>query len=838
MSEKKKPRLLILEKDESIRNQAFKALEQSGWEVVCRDVSKEALLELDQSKASPFALFISSYKLPLMEGDNILKKARSISPMTQRMLLVPADHSDILIRAINKAGIHACITYPFTDTDLVERARTCFEQFSRAMKRSRLKRVTVHQNKQMFTIAQKLKKKDEALKSQINEKKAQKMMLEKDLPQEALSLSAILDRHEVPATRESFEKHFFRVKKFIQSSFNQAADQGGLDPVTPGNLSPISQIGGLVAEPVSREDPENEPTPQDTGQRGVIRHILETAIPLLDHPDFAGTASGSGDLEPDNIDQDMEPEQESELGLNKTVQVSISQDRIQALIKKIKPPEPSDPLTLESLLDLLRDKGVTYGIIEDQKLESWIKEGALGEEILAAQGSEPDPGRNASIQYHFETAYTNPGKILDDGSIDFRQRGDIPFVRKGDLLAVKSPCRKALPGINIAGEPIPVEEVEDPELLAEANTTLSEDGLSLYAALDGQPHLDALGNVTVNPELVIDGDVDFETGNIDFKGNILVKGAVKEGFVIKGVSLTAQEIEGSRVDITGDLCVSSGITDAKISAQGNIHAKFINQCEIGCFGDLVIQKEIIDSSIAVSGAVENSSGHIITSKIAAKAGIEAGNVGTDASKPATLKVGVDEHADHLIQQIDRALEESKTRLKDMKEKIKTIEEQDQDLYGLITQKAQEQEQARNEIKNLKDAMADMKQKSDMAGIAKAKAAVNKLSRTADEAEKELDRIFTVQDESAKQIDNLKQAVERIELANKKKVLDKKQIGKYSSDTQALARIDIHKTLIQGTLVQGPNASLSPRENLSRCRIEEILVQTEGQQYHEMGISDL
>ena len=38
------------------------------------------------------------------------------------------------------------------------------------------------------------------------------------------------------------------------------------------------------------------------------------------------------------------------------------------------------------------------------------------------------------------------------------------------------------------------------------------------------------------------------------------------------------------------------------------------------FGDLIIQREIIDSTVAISGACQNSAGHIISSKIAAKVG--------------------------------------------------------------------------------------------------------------------------------------------------------------------------------------------------------------------------
>ncbi|WP_022667584.1 flagellar assembly protein A [Desulfospira joergensenii] len=830
MSEKKKPRLLILEKDEQIRTHARDILEQAGWDVLCKDVSKEALIELKKSKASPFALFISSYKLPLMEGDDIMQKAKAISPMTQRMLMVPADQTDILISAINKAGIHACITYPFMDTDLVDQARTCLQQFLGSMKRKQLKRVTVHQNKQMFQIAQKLRKKDGLLKNLINEKKAKKRLLQTDLPKGIRTLSARLEQHDIPMTCESFEAEFVRLKDHIRDGFNKAASKAGLDPVKEGSLN-------IQIE--SEQEPASDPESHTTGTDG-IKKILETAFSSLEKvPEKIAPLSqeeGSGEMDTeDNGTDPIDPAN----SLEEIVEITISEDQTQAFIKKLKIPDPPSKLTLSSLLDLLREKNVTYGLIGSSRLESWILESLpQDEKIQVAAGTPPDKGQDGSILYHFRTDYTNPGKILEDGSIDFRERGGIPYVSEGDLLAVKTPPREGKTGVTISGNPIPVDEVLDPVFNAEANTTLSEDGLSIYAALDGQPHVDALGSITVNPELVIEGDVDFQTGNIDFKGNINVKGMIKEGFTIKGVNLTAQEIEGSQVDITGDLCISSGITDANISVQGNIHAKFINNSKIACFGDLVIQKEIIDSSIATSGECQNSTGLIIASKIAAKAGIEAGRIGTDTSKPAVIKIGVDEHADMLTREIDKVLETSMARLKDLKENIQSIEEQDQELYGIVSQKAQEQEKANNEIKTLGEAMVEMKKASDISGLSTAKTRIKKLADIVEKAEKELDRIFTLQDGYAKQIENLKQGVERLELANKNMVKKKKRIREFSSETTSLARVTVQKTISQDTIIQGPNASLTLRNDQSRCRIEETLTQEEGQQYYEMNILDL
>ena len=171
MTEPPKPKILILEGNETIRDHARNILAKEGWDVHCENVSKQALLLLKGSKSSPFNLFISSFKLPKMEGDDILKNAKAISPMTQRMLMVPADKPDMVIRAINKGGINSCIIYPFKDEDLVNQAKNCLVQFRVSMEYQKLKMVTARQNKQLFQIAKKLKKKTRPVKNSLEKKK-------------------------------------------------------------------------------------------------------------------------------------------------------------------------------------------------------------------------------------------------------------------------------------------------------------------------------------------------------------------------------------------------------------------------------------------------------------------------------------------------------------------------------------------------------------------------------------------------------------------------------------------------------------------------------------------
>ena len=46
-----------------------------------------------------------------------------------------------------------------------------------------------------------------------------------------------------------------------------------------------------------------------------------------------------------------------------------------------------------------------------------------GEEVLVvAKAKLPVHSRDGVVTYHFKSEYTNPGRVREDGSIDFRER--------------------------------------------------------------------------------------------------------------------------------------------------------------------------------------------------------------------------------------------------------------------------------------------------------------------------------------------------------------------------------------------------------------------------------
>ncbi len=97
--------------------------------------------------------------MPKMKGDEILKNAKNMVPDTQRILIAENTELETLVGAINKGGIHKCLMLPFQDEDLLRQVKFCCNQYDTNKKLKNLRRVTQHQNKQLFKIASNFKKK-------------------------------------------------------------------------------------------------------------------------------------------------------------------------------------------------------------------------------------------------------------------------------------------------------------------------------------------------------------------------------------------------------------------------------------------------------------------------------------------------------------------------------------------------------------------------------------------------------------------------------------------------------------------------------------------------------
>ncbi|WP_139786718.1 DUF342 domain-containing protein [Desulfamplus magnetovallimortis] len=526
--------------------------------------------------------------------------------------------------------------------------------------------------------------------------------------------------------------------------------------------------------------------------------------------------------------------------LDQYLELTVSNDKIEAFIRKKKELK-SEIVNLSSLLYFLKKKRITYGIISDEEIEKWLMEStpeADEKPFVIARGVKPIAGQDGSVNYLFRTDYTNPGKIMKDGSIDFRDKGDMPYVNKDTLLAIKTPFKEGISGVDVFGIKIMPQEPFDPPFTSGNGTIISEDKLQITSAANGQPHVDIMGNITVNDELVIKGDVDLKTGNVIFKGNIVVNGIIKEGMTVKGINLTAKEIEGATIDLKGDLNVANGISHTTVKAVGNIHTKFVNSSQITGFGDFTVEKEIVDSNLILSGSCNVLRGTVMASTLNARKGIETKQVGTIASKPSNLVVGTDDIADLMEKKIDELLEEGRITIDKIRKAMNLLNGEDEALFTQITESAHIQDRALFEIEELKKQLVRHRESNDNNELKKVAEKIKTLKERAHSAEDLINSLFEKQGVLTAKRDKLSLGIEQQEKKNMVLLKEKRIIGQSIRMMEPNPTVKVNGTILQGSKIIGPGSSIVLEKDYSRCIIREMAKDEDNPHFFEMEIKGI
>ncbi|WP_051685295.1 FapA family protein [Clostridium sp. KNHs205] len=331
--------------------------------------------------------------------------------------------------------------------------------------------------------------------------------------------------------------------------------------------------------------------------------------------------------------------------VNELLDVSISPDRMYVEGYFYPPVVGGKMLTKNDILDILKRAGVKYGVIEDI-IDAYLINPIYNEMITLARGLKPIEGKDAEIIYYFNTDKTLKPKEKEDGTVDFHQLDMISSINKGDLLAVLEPEVYGKPGIDVTGNAIPPRKVTKKVLKHSRDIHLSEDGLKMYSDVSGHVEL-VNGKVFVSNTYEVLADVDSSTGDIDYEGNVTVKGNVRAGYSIKakGDIIVDGVVEGARLYATGQIVLKRGMQGMNkgiMEAEGNIISKFFENAVVKS-GGYVSTEAILHSKISARGdiIVGGKKGFITGGEITSGTSITVKTAGSTMGTFTQLEVGID-----------------------------------------------------------------------------------------------------------------------------------------------------------------------------------------------------
>jgi hypothetical protein len=136
------------------------------------------------------------------------------------------------------------------------------------------------------------------------------------------------------------------------------------------------------------------------------------------------------------------------------ISLALSKDNLTARLSATA--APSGGLTLEAVKRYLADRKVVFGLIEDDLLAAYLEQDPLPPEpFTVARGIAPVPGKPSKLIYHFDIDPLKIGTLQSDGTMDWKNRGDIPQVAAGHVLVEKTDGRPGEPGTTVCGGVMP-----------------------------------------------------------------------------------------------------------------------------------------------------------------------------------------------------------------------------------------------------------------------------------------------------------------------------------------------------------------------------------------------
>lgn len=220
-------------------------------------------------------------------------------------------------------------------------------------------------------------------------------------------------------------------------------------------------------------------------------------------------------------------------------------------------PEPADP-DEEEILAVLEAEGVTYGI--DAVVVKEIAAGKRRGRQVVARGIAPQPGVDGWIDFKFEREEQVPAVDPETGRVDFLAREELPSAEVGDVVAVRHPPREGKAGRSVLGDVLPAPSPKDVKLQAREGTEIASDGETVVATQAGRP-LRKGEQLFVLKEYNVNGNVDLHTGNITFKGDVVVSGDVEERLQVQA---------SGRIAVRGSVVRARLVAECGIKVHGQL----------------------------------------------------------------------------------------------------------------------------------------------------------------------------------------------------------------------------------------------------------------------------
>jgi len=326
--------------------------------------------------------------------------------------------------------------------------------------------------------------------------------------------------------------------------------------------------------------------------------------------------------------------------VNGTVKITLAEDKMKAYMTVSPPGQGGTAVSLEDAVMELNKSEVQLDV-DHSIIADIINHKKYNFPVEIAAGKHVANGTDGTITYRYKKFAELSPKEDESGKVDYKDLGLVQNITAGMVIADIVPETEGEDGYNVCGVQFKAVPGKKAKYLVGKGVYLSFDETQLIAEIDGNLrwHRD---HFTVEATLVISEDIGTSTGNIDFIGDVIVKGNVGENFTV--ASKKSIIIQGSATNSTivadGDIEIKTGSINSTITGKKNIKIGFCESSTINCDGDLT-SSSFVSCNVFCQGTATaiTGKGIIIGGKMTCLKGIVANIIGSDSYAKTHLTLG-------------------------------------------------------------------------------------------------------------------------------------------------------------------------------------------------------
>lgn len=339
------------------------------------------------------------------------------------------------------------------------------------------------------------------------------------------------------------------------------------------------------------------------------------------------------------------------------MQVTVDFSRVSDVME-----DDLERMQVPDVMRLLAHHDIKQGISR-ARIKEVLDNKMFDKSVVVAEGKPAKDGDDGYYTYYFRKKLNRKPRVLENGSVDYKNIELFEAVEKDKLIAEYHPATPGSFGYDVKGQLISPKKGKELPPLHGQGFMVSEDKKKYYSLLDGIVELDEEDrNLQVRNLYTVVGNVDSSTGNIDFNGDINIMGNVEAGFSVTAVGNIVIDgfCEGCHISAGKDVIIRKGCqgqNTGEIVAGGEIKGQFFESVKLVSKGD-VEASYLLNCQLRTEGhlLVEGRKGVIIGGNIRAKNGVTCHGIGNIAEVKTILEVGIDKEDMAAYQEIGKKID--------------------------------------------------------------------------------------------------------------------------------------------------------------------------------------